>query len=145
FYCIFEMRSMGANHPCRIGRRLDEFRRHWVAGRPQLHRLVIDSIDDAQNFRAGVARVSMSANLLQDRSAARFEVPMQDARRSSRRSTGSEMLRCDLQHGSAARSDARNLTPRRQTTPASELTEGIRAAAAGRHCALKEVVLIMVL
>ena len=40
---ILEMRAMGADDPVRIGRSLDELRRHRIAGGPKLHRLVISA------------------------------------------------------------------------------------------------------
>ena len=69
---------MGDHDPGRIARGFDEFRRHRIAGGPQLHRLIIDRISNTENFRAGVGRVPVSADVFQNCAAARLIVPMQN-------------------------------------------------------------------
>jgi hypothetical protein len=60
--CILEVGAMSTNETGRIVRRFDELRRHWIAGRPQLHRLVVDRKRGAQDGAGGVAGVSVGAD-----------------------------------------------------------------------------------
>jgi hypothetical protein len=53
-----------AHDPARIRRRFDKFRRHWIAGDPQLHRFTIDGESTAGNFGAGIGRITVSADAL---------------------------------------------------------------------------------
>src|SRR5262249_56260177 len=74
---IVKVRAIGTNNPARIGRRLDELRRHRIAGHPQLHRLVVNRIGAAQNLGRGISRILVSANCFQDRTAAGFIISVQ--------------------------------------------------------------------
>ena len=54
-----EMIAMGSNNPVRIVRGFDKFRRHWIAGDPQLHRLIVRGISHTKNFSAGIGRIAV--------------------------------------------------------------------------------------
>ena len=45
-----EMIAVRSQHPARIARSFDKFRRHRIAGDPQLHRVIIDGISNTENF-----------------------------------------------------------------------------------------------
>src|SRR5262245_61079112 len=74
---ILKVRAMGTNKPARIGRRLDELRRHRIAGRPQLHRPFVDREGGAQDGGGGVGRVLVGADGFYDGLRARFIVAVQ--------------------------------------------------------------------
>ena len=55
----------------------DEFRRHWIAGDPQLHRIIINGIGCTKNISVGIGSVSMCANFAEDRAAACLTITVQ--------------------------------------------------------------------
>ena len=61
-------RCAQTNNPARIACGFDEFRRHRIAGHPQLHRLIIDGIGSTENFGAWDRRRTGGADVLQARS-----------------------------------------------------------------------------
>src|SRR5262245_57375111 len=69
---------MSDNDPVRIQRSLQEFRRHWFAGDPELHRIIVDGKSNTENFRAWISRILVSADVLQDRTASCFVIPVQN-------------------------------------------------------------------
>ena len=74
---ILEVCAVSTNNPGRIGRRLDELRRHRIARRPQLHRPVVNRIGAAQNLGRRISRILVSANCFQDCVAAGFIISVQ--------------------------------------------------------------------
>ena len=71
-----------AHDPAWICRRFDEFRRHWIAGNPQLHRFIVNGESTAENFGVGIGRIAVSADALEQRWTARLVISMQHMARS---------------------------------------------------------------
>jgi hypothetical protein len=53
-----------AHDPVWICRSFDKFRRHWIAGDPQLHRFIVNGESAAEDFGAGIGRITVSADAL---------------------------------------------------------------------------------
>ena len=58
----FECIIMRGHDPTWIARGFDEFRRHWIAGGPQLDRVMIDGISNTKNLGSGVRCIAMYAD-----------------------------------------------------------------------------------
>ena len=56
----------------------DKFSRHWIAGTPELHWIVINGIGAAEHFGGGIGGIAGGTDSFQDCLAACFVVTMQD-------------------------------------------------------------------
>src|SRR5262249_22291726 len=75
-----ELSVVGVNFPIGILRRcgFEEFRWRRITRQPQLHRVVINSVSAAEDFRAGIGRISPGSDILELEHAATFIVAMQN-------------------------------------------------------------------
>ena len=67
--------------PVRIVRGLKQFRRHRIAGTPQLHRPIVDGVGHAVNPAAGVSSLAMCANDPQVERAEPLNIAVQHVQR----------------------------------------------------------------
>jgi hypothetical protein len=63
---------VSGDDPARVLGGFDEFDWYWIARSPQLYRTIIDCISAAQDLRAGIDRVTVSANDFENYPAAGF-------------------------------------------------------------------------
>jgi hypothetical protein len=52
---------MGGDNPVRVLGGVNEFGWHWFTGTPDLHRIIINGVSAAEDFRTGLGHIAMSA------------------------------------------------------------------------------------